>query len=243
MISKNEHSFTDDNAYSKYPITELINYYEKKVNHYIRNNLQIIISLIDMYAHLLERDHITIQQFEMLQSQIRSLISVYDLHKITGYIETVNLSDLFIWFMDYFEENRLFSSSRLLFTVSCPSEIPVPIQNSQHISLFIHELFVQLYILMEKHKVMSTKILITTINPDTITITIDLNTIPAGIEPIEFPVMSLDSKESQFKINSELFQLLLEQIKGHILVDSMKSTIEIIIPFSAIQQILPISWR
>lgn len=227
MITKNENPFTGDNTERKCSLPKLTNYYEKKLNHYIRNNLQVIISLIDMYSYILEKEYIGIDVFEMLQSQIRSFISVYDLKKGCSFKETINLLDLFSWFRDYFEENVLFKNNRFIFTITGPVDIHIPFQNSQHFALFIHELYVQMYTLMDKYHTMNTKLFITANDSEKITITIDFRPTEKRIEKLEFPIMLDEPTVPQFKINKELFQLLLEQLKGQIIVNSVDTIIKI----------------
>ncbi|AEJ20380.1 hypothetical protein [Gracilinema caldarium] len=178
------------------------------------------------------------QQFDMLISEIRSLISVYDIHKMDQYVEMVNLIDLLQWFQSYFEENTHFQTKRSIITIEHAEPIPVSIQNSQHLTLFIHELFVQLYLVMEMHKPQKISLSIENIQNDEIKITIKLYSTK---NKISFPV--LNNEYPHFELNMELFQLLLKQIDGRIVVDNMETILYIFIPASKFRSIPPESWQ
>jgi hypothetical protein len=237
MKSKNISS--NHNLLFEYSEDQLAESYEKKVNHYVRNTIQVILSLLNLYNQKFELSKNRAPQFDMLISEIRSLISVYDIHKMDQYVETVDLIDLLQWFQSYFEENTHFRTKRYIITIEPTEPIPVSIQNSQHITLFIHELFVQLYLLMEIHQLQTISLSIDTIQNGEIEIAVKINCANCRIT---FPVVS--NEYPHFDLNMELFQLLLKQLDGSIVFDNDKAAdILIFIPTSKFQSIPQESWQ
>ena len=115
-------------------------------------------------------------------------------------------------------------------------------QHSQHITLFLHEMFVQLYLLLEQLHTDTASLSIHCDSNNSIILTIHFDKRKEETS-FEFPVFMKNNEYSHFKINYELFQLLIEQLKGTISIECQQKSIYITMPLSELGQTRPISWR
>lgn len=189
------------------------NVYQKEINHHVRNTLQIIISLTDLYAHRIKDHEAFSMLFTLLESQYRALSCPYDIMKEADGTKKADLLEVFQWFQDYFENTPLFFTKKSAVYIHCPKGITIPYVEAQHLALWVHELFINVLMIQDNsrenndiHIYINTKE-----NHVFICIKFVQNT---TVDSYKMDVADKGAIDIVKSLNTELFVLLLNQLKG-----------------------------
>jgi PAS domain S-box-containing protein len=186
----------------------------KEIHHRVKNNLQIISSLLDLQADSIDDDHVR-ELFKVSQNRIRTMALVHGTLYGTDNISMIDCSDYVRSLVDYLSSIFLRNSSNIAITVSI-DDIQLNIDRAVPVGIILNELITN-----------SMKYAFPGSQPGSIRISMERTTddhiildiaddgvgIPAEIDP-----------EHSLTLGLQLVYMLVHQIKGSVKIDRTDGT-------------------